>query len=66
MDQEIAQARYHGESFDRAGKMQMKHVWWTFRDWRLYIQAAIYSPTSALLSSISGFLPTIIRSKQNP
>lgn len=65
VDQEIARARYHSESFDRAGKMQMKHFLWVFSDWRLYLQAAIYLPTAALLASISGFLPTIISSKQD-
>jgi len=61
IDQEIAEARYKSESFDKAGKIQQKHVIWTITDWRLYAQAAIYLPTAALLSSISGFLPTIIR-----
>lgn len=60
LDQQIAEARYHSESFDKAGKIQKKHVIWTVKDWRLYAQAAVYVPTAALLSSISGFLPTII------
>ncbi|KAE8383304.1 major facilitator superfamily domain-containing protein [Aspergillus bertholletiae] len=59
-DQEIAETRYKNESFDKAGKIQKKHVLWVFTDWRLYVQAAVYLPTAALLSSISGFLPTII------
>lgn len=58
--QEIAEARYHSESFDKAGKIQKKHVIWTITDWRLYVQAAIYLPTAGLLASISGFLPSII------
>ncbi|KAH7350581.1 major facilitator superfamily domain-containing protein [Rhexocercosporidium sp. MPI-PUGE-AT-0058] len=56
----IAEARYHSEAFDKAGKIQKKHVIMTLTDWRLYAQAAIYIPTAALLASISGFLPTII------
>ncbi|KAE8393075.1 major facilitator superfamily domain-containing protein [Aspergillus alliaceus] len=59
-DQQIAEARYKNESFDKAGKIQKRHVFWVFTDWRLYVQAAVYLPTAALLSSISGFLPTII------
>ncbi|KAB8237556.1 major facilitator superfamily domain-containing protein [Aspergillus alliaceus] len=43
-DQQIAEARYKNEPFDKAGK----------------IQTPVYLPTAALLSSISGFLPTII------
>ncbi len=66
IDQEIAEARYYSESFDRAGKMQMKHFLWVFSDWRMYLQAVIYLPTAALLASISGFLPTIIASKRDP
>lgn len=62
INQELAEARYRNESFDKAGSIQMKHVIWTFTDWRLYVQAAIYFPTAALLASISGFLPTIISS----
>jgi MFS family permease len=61
--QEIAKARYMNEAFDKAGKIQQRHVVMTLTDWRLYVQAAIYVPTAALLSSISGFLPTIISSK---
>jgi len=61
-DQDIAEARYYSESIDKAGKIQKKHLVWTFTDWRLYAQAAIYVPTAALLASISGFLPTIISS----
>ncbi|KAJ5815487.1 hypothetical protein N7474_007264 [Penicillium riverlandense] len=60
INQEIAEARYHNESFDKAGHIQKKHVIWTITDWRLYVQAAIYLPTAALLASISGFLPTIV------
>ena len=63
LDQEIAEARYASEAFDKAGKIQRKHVIMTITDWRLYVQAAIYVPTAALLSSISGFLPTIISGK---
>ncbi|KND91755.1 putative transporter [Tolypocladium ophioglossoides CBS 100239] len=37
-----------------------KHVIWTITDWKLYAQTAIYLPTAALLSSISGFLPATI------
>ncbi|KAL2858530.1 major facilitator superfamily domain-containing protein [Aspergillus pseudoustus] len=61
IDQEIAEARYRNESFDKAGRIQKKHVIWTVTDWRLYVQAAIYLPTAGMLSSISGFLPTIVR-----
>ncbi|KAH8879519.1 MFS general substrate transporter, partial [Thozetella sp. PMI_491] len=60
IDQEIAEARFKSEAFDKAGKIQMKHVIATCVDWRLYAQAAIYLPTAALLASISSFLPTII------
>jgi hypothetical protein len=63
--QDIAEARYHSEAFDKAGKIQKKHVIWTVTDWRLYAQAAIYLPTAALLGSISGFLPTIVQGKSN-
>lgn len=31
-----------------------------FTDWKLYGQVAVYLPTACLLSSISGFLPTIV------
>lgn len=61
--QEIAEARYINEAFEKAGKIQRKHVLMTLTDWRLYVQAAVYLPTAALLSSISGFLPTIITSE---
>lgn len=64
-DQEIAEARYKNESFDKAGGIRMKHIVWTITDWRLYAQAAIYVPTAALLSSISGFLPTIVKSTRS-
>ncbi|KUJ07654.1 MFS general substrate transporter [Mollisia scopiformis] len=60
INQEIAQARYHSEAFDKAGAIKKKHVIWTLKDWRLYAQASIYLPTAALLASISGFLPTIV------
>lgn len=60
INQEIAEARYKNESFDKAGKIQRKHVIWTVTDWKLYAQTAVYLPTAALLSSISGFLPTVI------
>lgn len=60
LDKEIAEARYYSEIFDKASKIQKKHVIWTIQDWRLYAQAAVYLPTAALLSSISGFLPSII------
>jgi MFS family permease len=59
--QEMAVARYHAEAVDRTGPMQRKHVIWAVTDWRLYLQAAIYIPTAALLSSISGFLPSVIQ-----
>ena len=59
--QEMAVARYHAEAVDRTGPMQRKHVVWAVTDWRLYLQAAIYVPTAALLSSISGFLPSVIQ-----
>jgi len=59
-DQEIAEARYHSESYDEAGDMQKKHFVQALADWRVYAQAAIYLPTAAMLSSISGFLPTIV------
>lgn len=65
IDQEIAEARYHSEAFDKAGAIQKRHVIWTLKDWRLYAQASIYIPTAALLASISGFLPTIIASMYN-
>ena len=61
-DQEIAEARYHSESFDKAGAFRKKHIISTIKDWRLYVQASIYLTTAALLSSISSFLPTIISS----
>lgn len=33
--QEIAVARYHSESVDKAGPIQRKHIIWTLTDWRL-------------------------------
>ncbi|KAF2807539.1 MFS general substrate transporter [Mytilinidion resinicola] len=59
--QEIAEARYHSESFDVAGKIQLKHILLPVTDWRLYLQVAVYLPTAGMLSSISGFLPTVVR-----
>ena len=59
--QEMAVARYHAEAVDRTGSIQRKHVVWAVTDWRLYLQAAIYVPTAALLSSISGFLPSVVQ-----
>jgi hypothetical protein len=61
-NQKIAEARFHSESFEKAGKIQMKHVLAPLTDWRLYLQVAVYLPTAGMLSSISGFLPTVIRS----
>ncbi|QKX53142.1 uncharacterized protein TRUGW13939_00218 [Talaromyces rugulosus] len=58
---EVAVARYHRDAYDRAGKIQWKHALWTLTDWKVYMQASIYVPTAALLSSISGFLPTLIQ-----
>jgi hypothetical protein len=37
-DTEIAVARYRRDSYDRAGKIQKKHVIWTITDWKLYLQ----------------------------
>jgi hypothetical protein len=59
-DQEIAEARYYSEEYDKAGKVERRHFVWVFTDWKLYAQVAVYFPTACLLSSISGFLPTII------
>lgn len=59
--QQVAVARYHAEAVDRTGPIQRKHVVWAITDWKLYMQAAIYVPTAALLSSISGFLPSIVK-----
>ncbi|KAI9695195.1 MAG: hypothetical protein M1820_008831 [Bogoriella megaspora] len=58
--QDVAVARYQREAIDKTGPIQRKHVVWAITDWRLYMQAMIYVPTGALLSSISGFLPTIV------
>ncbi|KAH8697897.1 major facilitator superfamily domain-containing protein [Talaromyces proteolyticus] len=58
---EVAIARYRRDAYDRAGKIQKKHVIWTLTDWKLTNIAAIYIPTAALLSSISGFLPTLVQ-----
>ncbi len=63
IDQDIAEARYLSEAIDKGGKIRKKDIIATLTDWRLYAQAAIYVPTAALLSSISGFLPTIISSE---
>jgi len=60
-DQEIAEARFHSESFEKPGKIQWKHMFAAAKDWCLYGQVAVYWPTAAMLSSISGFLPTIVR-----
>jgi len=35
---EIAHERFHAEGVDKAGKIQRKHVVWTFCDWRVYVQ----------------------------
>lgn len=59
-NQQIAEARYYSEDYDKAGKIEWKHIIMTFSDWRLYAQVAVYLPTACLLSSISGFLPTIV------
>ncbi|KAH7304059.1 major facilitator superfamily domain-containing protein [Stachybotrys elegans] len=59
--QEIAVARYRNEMFDKSQRIEMKHFIWTITDWRLYLQVAVYLPTAGMLSSISGFLPTVIR-----
>ena len=59
--QEIAVARYHAEAVGRTGSMQRKHVVWAVTDWRLFLQASVYLPTAALLSSISGFLPSVVQ-----
>ena len=61
--QEMAVARYHAESVDHTGPIQRKHAIWAVTDWRLYMQAAVYVPTAALLSSISNFLPTVVQGK---
>ncbi|OAK96736.1 MFS general substrate transporter [Phaeosphaeriaceae sp. SRC1lsM3a] len=61
VDQEIAEARFHSESFEKAGRIQGKHMLAAVTDWRLYGQVAVYLPTAAMLSSISGFLPSVIR-----
>lgn len=58
--QQIAEARYRSEEYDKAGPVEWRHFRWVFSDWRLYMQVSVYLPTAALLSSISGFLPTII------
>jgi MFS family permease len=63
LDQEIAEARYKSESFDKAGKIQMKHIIWPMTSWRTYGQVLVYFPTACCLSSITGFLPTIVQSK---
>lgn len=34
----IAKARYYHETFDKAGKISMKHIRWAFSDWKLYAQ----------------------------
>ena len=57
--QEIAVARYYSEEHD-AGDFQWRHIIWVLTDWRLYGQVAVYAPTGALLSSVSGFLPSIV------
>ena len=62
-DQAIAEARYRSETLDRAQKLEGRHVIAALTDCKLYAQAAIYVPTAALLSSISGFLPTIVSSE---
>jgi MFS family permease len=63
VDQEIAEARFHSEVSEKGGNVQTKHMLAALTDWRLYAQVAVYLPTAAMLSSISGFLPTVIRSK---
>ena len=56
-------ARYYAESVDWTGPIQRKHAIWVVIDWRLYMQAAIYVPAAALLSSISNFLPFGVQGK---
>lgn len=63
VDKEIAEARFHSESFEKAGGIKGKHMLAAVTDWRLYGQVAVYLPTAAMLSSISGFLPSVIRGK---
>ncbi|EXJ70397.1 uncharacterized protein A1O5_06465 [Cladophialophora psammophila CBS 110553] len=62
MMQKVALARYWRETTDQNPGISKKHFVLALTDWRLYVQAAIYVPTAALLSSISGFLPSIVRS----
>ncbi len=58
---EVAVARYYREFADKETRIRKKHVIWTFTDWKIYVQAFIYVPTAALLSSISGYLPSIVQ-----
>lgn len=39
-ENEVAVARYRRDSYDRAGKIQKRHVIWTITDWKLYLQGA--------------------------
>ncbi|OQV03025.1 hypothetical protein CLAIMM_08125 [Cladophialophora immunda] len=60
--QKVALARYWRETTDQNPGISKKHFVLALTDWRLYVQSAIYVPTAALLSSISGFLPSIVKS----
>ncbi|KAF2756434.1 MFS general substrate transporter [Pseudovirgaria hyperparasitica] len=56
----IAIERYEMEFADSGTGIRKKHFVMALGDWKLYAQAAIYLPIASLISSISGFLPTII------
>jgi sugar phosphate permease len=60
-DQKIAEARFHQEANEEDDGLHLRQVIATLKDWKLYAQAAVYLPTAAIISSIAGFLPTIVQ-----
>ncbi|KZV76511.1 MFS general substrate transporter [Peniophora sp. CONT] len=52
--------RNRGTSGDRGYKIQKRHIWSAFFDWRIYAGGVIYFAANAVIASISAFLPTIL------
>ncbi|TBU42195.1 MFS general substrate transporter [Dichomitus squalens] len=62
-EREIAVDRMNrGGSADVGRVLQKKHIAIAFRDWKLYAGGVTYFAANCALSSIQGFLPTIIAS----
>lgn len=60
---EIAIARLASESTDEGGKtgVDWRAIKYCLLDWRAYVISLMYGSMNVNLSSIGGFLPTIIR-----